>query len=101
MKHPIGLSRQQFALIVVEVAHGFFEVPAHEVTAFQTLTKCLATAGMVVAFHHDYPRGIIANATDELEDGSGIANGFPDFFIGTHTLSKLRVVTSMGHHSQK
>jgi hypothetical protein len=71
------------------------------VTAFQTPAECLAAAGMIVALHHHHPRGIVANATDELEDGSGIADGFPDFFIGTHTLSKLRVVTSMGHHSQK
>jgi hypothetical protein len=41
---------------------------------------------MVVALHHHYPRGIVANATDELEDGSGIANGLLYLFV-VHTLS--------------
>ena len=55
---------------------------------------------MVVTFYHHHPRGIVTNATDELEDGSGIADGLYYFFVG-HTLSKLRVATSIGHHSLK
>jgi hypothetical protein len=55
---------------------------------------------MVVTFYHHYPRGIVANTTDELEDGSGIADGSYYLFVN-HTLSELRVATSVGHHSQK
>ena len=69
-------------------------------TAFQTPAKCLAASGVVVALHHHHPRGIVANATDELEDGSGIADGFLNLFVD-HTLSELRVATSIGHHSLK
>lgn len=69
-------------------------------TAFQTPAECLASAGMVVTFYHDYPRGIVANATDELEDGGSIADGSYYIFVD-HKLSELRVVTSVGHHSLK
>ena len=56
-------------------------------TAFQTPSECLAAAGMVVTFYHDYPRGIVTDTTDELEDGGGIADGFYYLFVGVHTLS--------------
>jgi hypothetical protein len=55
---------------------------------------------MVVTFYHHYPRGIVADTADELEDGSGIADGSYYLFV-VHTLSELRVATSVGHHSQK
>ena len=58
-------------------------------TAFQTPAERLASAGMVVTFYHDYPRGIVADTADELEDGSGIADGSYYLFIG-HTLAQLR-----------
>jgi hypothetical protein len=56
---------------------------------------------MVVTFYHDYPRGIVTDSTNEFEDGSSIADGLPNFFVSAHTLSKLRVATSIGHHSLK
>lgn len=70
-------------------------------TAFQTPAERLASAGMVVTFYHDYPRGIVADTTYELEDGSSIADGSYYLFVGVHTLLELRVATSIGHHSQK
>jgi hypothetical protein len=100
MEHAVRLGGQQIALVGVEVVDGSFEVPSDVVTAFQTLSEGLAAACMVVSFHHDYPRGIVANTTDELEDGSGIANSLHYLFVG-HTLLELRVATSVGHHSQK
>ena len=69
-------------------------------TSFQTPAECLASAGMVVTFYHDYPRGIVTDTADELEDGSGIADGLHYLFVD-HTLTELRVATSIGHHSQK
>ena len=69
-------------------------------TAFQTPAERLAAAGMVVTFYHHYPRGIVADTADELEDGGGIADGSYYIFVD-HKLSELRVVTSVGHHSQK
>ena len=70
-------------------------------TAFQTPAERLAAAGMVVTFYHDHPRGIVTDTANELEDGSGIADGSYYLFVGVHTLSELRVATSIGHHSLK
>ena len=70
-------------------------------TAFQTPAERLASAGMVVTFYHNYPCGIVADTADEFEDCSGIADGSYYLFVGVHTLSELRVATSVGHHSQK
>jgi hypothetical protein len=55
---------------------------------------------MVVTFYHHHPRGIVTDTADELEDGGGIADG-SYYLIVDHTLSELRVATSVGHHSQK
>ena len=76
------------------------EVPADFVTAWQTLMKGATSLGVVVAVHHHQPRGIVTDTTNELEDGSGIADGLYNLFVH-HTLSELRVATSIGHHSLK
>ena len=62
--------------------------------------KGATSLGMVVAVHHHQPCGIVTDTTNELEDGSGIAHSLYNLFVD-HTLSELRVATSIGHHSQK
>jgi hypothetical protein len=48
--------------------------------------KGATSLGMVVAVHHHQPCGIVTDTTNELEDGSGIADGLLYLFV-VHTLS--------------
>ena len=100
MEHAVRLGGQQVALVEFEIVDRLLEVPADFVTAWQTLMKGATTLGVVVAVHHHQPRGIVTDTANELEDGSGIADGSYYLFVD-HTLLELRVATSMGHHSQK
>jgi len=100
MEHAVRLGGQQVALVELEIVDRLLEVPANFVTTWQTLMKGATSLGMVVAVHHHQPCGIVTDTANELEDGCGIAHSLHYLFVD-HTLSELRVATSIGHHSQK